>query len=206
MLKYDQLYITADCESEGLNLYYSRPWQVSWVEHQGTKFIKEFDLYVDIPDLNIPKEVQKMTGFNQKKYDELKQPPKEVYSILKSRLLNPKYKIIGQNLLTFDIFMINQLQAMAGEEQDSSYINRIYDTLAFGRAYKNGIEKPSSGNLTSWQFKILNDPTLRKKRVNLEQQLKDFGIDYDPKNLHDSLWDVRYCKEVFEAQRKVMNL
>lgn len=204
MLKFDQKYLTIDTETEGLNLYYSRPWQVSWVEHQGTKKIAEYDLYIDLPDLFIPDRIKKLTGFNQKKYDSEKKPAEEVWDILSERIMNPEYKIIGQNILNFDIFMIGVLQRLAKVSVDFSYLPRIIDTLALAKAWKHELTY-SSKNFLEWQFKIINDNTL-KKRVNQEQLLKDLEIDFDKSKLHDALYDVGKTKAIFDKLKKQLNL
>lgn len=205
MLKYDQLYLTIDAETEGLNLRYSRPWQISWVEHQGKKIIEEFDLYIDLPNLFLSDKIKKLTGFDQKKYDTEKISPKKAYSILKPKLFNRDYKIVGQNILGFDIYMIAILQELANEPIDYSYMERIYDTFPLAKAWKAGLEKPKHGDLLSWQFKILNDRSI-KKRVTQLQLLKDFNIDFDKDKLHNALYDVKMCKLNFDALAKQLSL
>lgn len=204
MLKYDQKYITMDYECNALNLFYTKPWQLSWVEHHGTKLIEEVDLYIDIPNLNLSPFIKKLTGFNQKKYDDEKQPPKVIHDKLMEKLLDPSYKIIGQNLLGYDIYITAILQRICGVKPDYSYVERILDTMPLAKAYKHEIEKPQK-DLIGWQFKILNDRSL-KKRVNQKQLLTDFGIDFDEKLLHNSLYDVKMCKQVFDKLRLALNL
>jgi len=205
MLKYDQKYIVFDTETEGLNLCYSRPWQISWVEAQGKKIISEHDLYVDYDDLNLSPMIKKMTGFSDAKYNREKQPLADVWKALKKYLLNPEYIVVGQNLLGFDVYMVAIMQKMLGETPDYSYLDRIYDTLALGRAYREDIRKPSSDFL-AWQYKLMHQRGARGKSVSQLQLLKLFGIDFNEKLLHNSLYDTKMCFEVFLKLKKALEL
>lgn len=204
MLKHNQKYIVFDTETEGLNLHLSRPWQVSWVEAEGNKIIKEFDFYVDYPDLELSDMIKKLTGFNQCKYDQEKQPLKNVWAELKTRLLDPEYIVVGQNLLGFDVYMVAIMQRLLGEQPDYSYLSRIYDTRALGKAYREGIRKPKS-DLLGWQYKLMHDRSLKSK-VSQLQLLKLFDVDFDEKRLHNSLYDVKMCFEVFKKLKKELEL
>ena len=51
--KKNQKYIVFDTETEGLNLRYSRPWQLSFIEAVGPKVVKSHDLFIDFEDLSL---------------------------------------------------------------------------------------------------------------------------------------------------------
>lgn len=191
-------------ETEGLNLHSSRPWQLAWIVCEGNKVIQKYDRYLDFPNLNIPDVVQKLTGFNWNHYNARKEDPKLVYNDFKKYLFNPEYKIVGQNLLGFDIYMVAVIQKFINEKIDYSYIDKIYDTRALGKAYREGLQKPKS-NLLSWQYKIINDRSLKAK-VSQNQLLKYFSIDFDERKLHEALYDVEMCFKVFTELKKNMEL
>lgn len=204
MLPYNQKYIVFDTETEGLNLHSSRPWQLAWIVCQGNKVIEKHDRYLAFNDLNVPDVVQKLTGFSWDKYNRSKEPPKKVWNDFKKYLLDPEYKIIGQNLLGFDVYMIAALQRIIGEKPDYSYLTRIYDTRALGKAYREELQKPN-GDFLSWQYKIIHDRSLKAK-VSQNQLLKYFGIDFDERLLHNALYDVEMCFKIFLALKKQMDL
>ena len=104
----------------------------------------------------------------------------------------------------FDIYMVAILQRFLGEEPDFSYLTRIYDTRALAKAYRENIDKPQ-GDLLNWQYKIINDRSLKAK-VSQNQLLKFFDIDHDPSKLHDALYDIRMCFKVFKELKKRMDL
>lgn len=204
MLPYNQKYIVFDTETEGLNLHSSRPWQLSWIVCEGNRVLKTYDKYISFDDLSIPKVVQNLTGFSWSKYNDKKEPLKDVLPLFKSYILNPEYKIVGQNLLGFDVYMIAELERLLGQKPDYSYLNRIYDTVALGKAFREGLQKPSSDFL-SWQYKVIHDRSLKAKASQL-QLLKYFGIDFDENKLHEAVYDINMCFKVFLAIKKQMEL
>ena len=145
-----------------------------------------------------------MFTIDKKKYDEKKRPIQEVWDKFKSYLLDPQYIVIGQNLLGFDVYMIAELQRLLGETPDYSYLPRIYDTRALGKAYREELDRPK-GNLLSWQYKIINDRSLKAK-VSQNQLLKFFSIDFEEEKLHDALYDIQMCFKIFLELKKNMNL
>ena len=69
MLPSNQKYLVFDTETEGLNLHSSKPWQLSWIICQGNKVLEEHDEFISHKELNIPKVVKEMTGFNWDHYN-----------------------------------------------------------------------------------------------------------------------------------------
>ena len=57
-------YISLDSETEGLNLFYSRPQQLSWIIYENGKVIQENNRYLWWEDFNISKEAAAITRFN----------------------------------------------------------------------------------------------------------------------------------------------
>ena len=204
MLPYNQKYIVFDTETEGLNLHSSKTWQLSWLVCEGNKVIEEHDEFIAHKELNIPEVVKKLTGFNWDKYNRRSRSLENVWAKFEKYLFDPQYKIIGQNLLGFDVYMIAVLQRILGQEPDYSYLSRIYDTRALGKAYREGLEKPKKDFL-SWQYKIINDRSLKAK-VSQNQLLKFFNISYEEEKLHDALYDIQMCFKIFVELKKNMNL
>jgi DNA polymerase III epsilon subunit-like protein len=213
MLKFDQKYVTLDCESRSLNLSHkinipnaNQVWQISWIETQGNRILTEHDYYVDVPKLNLSDEVARLTHFDHAKYNRLKQPATKAFDALKKYLYDPQYIVIGQNILNFDWFMLDTLARQAGERIDyGRFIERTYDTRPLALAHRSGLDKPRNGDILDWQFKILNDRTLKAK-TSQGVLLKFFGIEHDPDRLHDGLYDVKMTWEIFKQLRKILEL
>ena len=204
MLPSNQKYIVFDTETEGLNLFSSKTWQLSWIVCQGSKILETHDEFIAHKELEIPQIVKKLTGFNWSTYNRKSRPLEEVWNKFEKYLFDPQYVIVGQNLLGFDVYMIAILQRLLGQQPDYSYLTRIYDTRALGKAYREEIQKPSRDFL-SWQYKIINDRSL-KARASQNQLLKFFDIDFDDGKLHNALYDIKMCFKVFLKLKKHMDI
>lgn len=214
MLNYDQKICTFDFESRHLGLSHriednnsNKAWQLGWINATGSRITSENEYYIDVPNLELSDVVKKLTNFDQVKYNKSKKSPTEVWEKFKKVLYDPEYILVGQNLLGFDIFLCDILAKQAKERVDySRFLDRIYDTRAFGMAYKNTIEKPQRGSMIEWQFKILNDRSLKGK-VSQTALMKDLGItSVDEGSRHSSLTDCRDTLAIFTELKKRMQL
>lgn len=205
MLKHNQKYIVADFETESLNLWFAKPWQLAWLECQGNKVIKSHNRYLDWPDLQISPLVQKLTGFTWETYNQRKESPKKVIEDFQSFIYNPEYKLIGQNWIGYDCYILSSTQQKLDIQPKFDYLDRLYDTRPLGKAYRENITKPTSGNLLSWQYKLMHDRTLKAK-VSQLAQLKHFDIDFEESRLHDADYDNRMCFQVFLKLKKGLDL
>lgn len=205
MLPSNQKYLVFDTETEGLNLHSSKTWQLSWIVCQGNRVIETHDKFIKHKELNIPEVVKKLTRFDWDSYNAKAESLISVWSKFEKYLFDPQYIVVGQNLLGFDVYMIAHLQRMLGQQPDYSYLPRIYDTRALAKAYREELEKPRGDDLLSWQYKIINDRRLKAK-VSQNQLLKFFDIDFEEEKLHDALYDIKMCYQVFLKLKKHMDL
>jgi hypothetical protein len=81
---------------------------------------------------------------------------------------------------------------------------RIFDTSPIGKAYKEGLQLPTSGDLLSWQYKIKHDKSLKAKSSQLFQ-LKNLGIEFDESFLHKAEYDIEMTFKIFLELKKRMN-
>jgi len=204
MLPSNQKYLVFDTETEGLNLHSSKTWQLSWIICQGSKILETHDEFIAHKHLNVSEGAKRVTGFNWETYDKKSKTLSQVWSKFEKYIFDPQYIVVGQNLLGFDVYMIAALQRMLGQTPDYSYLPRIYDTRALAKAYREELDRPK-GNLLSWQYKIINDRTLKAK-VSQNQLLKFFDIDFDEDKLHDALYDIKMCYQIFLKLKKHMDL
>ena len=181
-----QRYIVFDTETEGLNLITSKPWQIAWLVAEGDRVIERHDLYIEWPDLNVSE------------YEKKCKPPKEVWSNFSKALLDPASLIIGQNLLGFDVYMINIWRKLIGLPSDYSYIPRVIDTKSLATAIAKQIPVDND-DFTGWQYRLLNykERGLKTSQASL---LKKYCIDHDPKRSHDALYDIEMTFKVFRKQ------
>ena len=194
--KKDQKYLFFDYETEGLNLYSSKPFQLSFITSKGQKIIEKADYYMDWPNLNIPPEVQKLTHLDWDEFRSKQKDGKEVLKHFEKYLYDPEYLIVGHNIANYDIYIHNIHRKLTGKKTDYSYVERIVDTLCLSKSLKYDIPKKEDDSLHQWQCRLTTE---RRRGIKTTQKamLKDLGVDFDENKLHNSLYDVEKCKEMF---------
>ena len=193
--KKNQKYIVFDTETEGLNLRYSRPWQLSFIEAVGPKVVKSHDFFIDFEDLSPSEGAAKITNFSWNTYNKKKRDKLEVLNFFDKFLYDPNYLIVGHNVLGYDIYIHNVLRLACGKPSDYSYIDRVIDTNCLSKAYRSGM-KTVDGSRILWQYKWLNF-FKRGLKTNQAAMLKEFGIEFDKSRLHDGMYDVEKNFELF---------
>ena len=190
----NQKFVVFDTETEGLSLTESRPWQLSWIVCKGDEVLEEHDEFVLYEDLNVSEDAARITGFNMEKYRSKAKPPMEVWKSFANYLYDEKNIMVGQNILGYDIYILNTMMRGIGLQNNWSFMNRMLDTRALATALFKDI-KPS-GDLLSWQMKLMN---YREKGLKTSQAflLKHFNIDHDPSRLHDALYDIQMNYKIF---------
>ena len=193
--KKKQKYIVFDFETEGLNLRYSRPWQLGFIIAEGDRVLKEYDFHIDFADLDISEDAKRITRFDQVVHDREKKDKEKVLDFFDSYLYNPDYLLIGHNVLGFDVYIHNILRLSCSKSSDYSYMERILDTNCLAKAYKMGLKRPEE-NLTLWQCK-LNNYIRKGLKTNQQALLKEFDIEFDREKLHDAIYDVKMTLRLF---------
>lgn len=193
--KRDQKYIVFDFETEGLNLRYSRPWQLGIIEAQYATVKNSHDIYIDFDDMNVSKEAAKITNFSLSTYNKRKKNKEKVLDFFDKFVYDPNYLLIGHNVLGFDIYIHNVLRQACGKVTDYSYTDRIIDTNCLSKAYRMGL-KTVDGNRTLWQYK-LNNYIKRGMKTRQEIMLKEFDIEFEKDKLHDAIYDGEMTLKLF---------
>jgi DNA polymerase III epsilon subunit-like protein len=197
LLRYqDFSYIVWDLETEGLNLLYTRPWQISWIVVENGKIVKQNDRFPYWPDLKISAKAAQVTRFSWSNYQAKGEDPKKVFQDFEKDISNPKYKTVGHNILNYDVFIYNVLRRTLGCKTDWSMIDRSYDTLALFRSYRENIPYKKDRPLVAWMYSMLD---LRTKNTSLRKAAEEFNIAYDPEKGHDGLYDCGVNHQVFQS-------
>ncbi len=200
LLRFDkkQKYLVFDTETEGLNLIRSRPWQVAWLVVEGGEILEKHDMFLDWPNLDVSAGAAKITGFTMKEYNKRKESPRKVWEKFSKNLYDKDTFIVGQNLLGFDVYMVNIWRELMKLEADYSYVERIIDTRALAVAIAKEIPVDKD-DFISWQYRLINHRE-RKLKTSQAFLLKKYNIDHDPKRLHDALYDIEMNFKVFRKQ------
>ena len=197
--KFNQKYVIFDTETEGLNLVTSKPWQLAWIEAEGKKITKKQNRFLMWEDLNVSEDAARVTGFNYKSYVKQAEDPAIVYKEFIDLINQDDVMIIGQNLLGYDIYILGVIARQLGLKIDYSFVNRIFDTKAIATALAKGNKTPDNDDFASWQIKWLNYRE-RGLKSNQKYLLEYYDIDFDPKKLHDALYDIEKNFEIFLKQ------
>ncbi len=191
-----QKYLIFDAETEGLNLATARPWQLAWIESVGKKIINKNNFLIDWPDLNISPDAARISGFDRSYYDLHKYPPPLVLGEFLKPFLDKDVVIVGQNILNYDVYIINNLMRGSGVPNNYEFIYRCIDTRALFMAYKNGLKYNHNEDFIIWQYKIIGSYG-RSMKSSLPTMLKEFNIPYDANKLHDALYDIERTFDVY---------
>lgn len=193
-----QKYLIFDTETEHLNLISSRPWQVAWIVAQGDKILEKHDVYIYWKNLKISDGAAKVTGFSMSDYERRATPNNEAWESFSSYLYDDQYKIVGHNLLGFDVYMVNSWRKSRKMPSDYSFVDRIIDTNSLAKAIEKNIPIDKD-NFLAWQYKVIS---FREKGLKTSQSalLKKYNIPHDPKRLHDALYDITMNYEIFKKQ------
>ena len=194
----NQRYVVFDTETEGLNLIKSRPWQVAWLIAEGDKIISRTDSFIHWPNLNVSEGAARVTGFSKKEYEKNSRAPNQVWEEFSEVLFDDRNLIVGQNLLGFDVYMVDVWRRQMARDLNQEYVSRIIDTKALATAIAKDI-KYTDGDFINWQYKLLH---YRERGLKTSQGflLKHYGIDHDPKRLHDALYDIEMNFKIFKRQ------
>lgn len=199
-------FICWDCETEGVNLCLSRPWQIGWNVYHETKLVEEHQYYLKWPNLNVSAGAAAVTGFDMKNIDLYGKDPKEVIDLFDKYLYDKSYKLITTNGLGFDVYMHNVSRKNLGYETDYSYLDRLYDNDSLSRAYKSGIKVPENPkSFLAFQYSM-SSIIKRGMRTNNAAMAKEFGIVVDESKLHGASYDCTLTFLVFLQLIKRMEI
>ena len=197
--KKSQKYVFFDFETCGLNLgsLRNKPWQLAFIAVENDKVVDTADYWLRWDDLKVSEGAAKVTGWTQKKYDDKAVDPLDPLQHFEKYLYDDEYLKVGHNILGFDVYMHGICRRLLGQQPDYSYLNQLLDTLCISRAINNEINFQKEENFLQWQYKMLSlrRPKGRNRLIDL---CKQYDIKFNPKNLHDALYDIKKNYEVFK--------
>jgi hypothetical protein len=191
----ERRYCCGDFETEGVNLFASRPWQLAYLIADSKTVHEVKNEFIWWPDLNMSKQAAIITNFNAVEYKAKARPPAEVCAEFEARLYDTSLDIVGHNFF-FDGYIHNTLRRLLGKKPDWSWMSRLYDTDALSRAYRKGIA-PDLTNMLAFQYKM---QSLREKlKTKLGNMCTEFSIEYNPAEAHRADYDILKTRAVYEA-------
>lgn len=188
-----------DYETESLNLYLARPWQVSWLVFTAKEIIEEANHYLWWENLKVSKGAAFITRFNYNHYKANSKDPKVIRPLMDKYLKDPNIIVLEHNGLRFDTFVDDTYNRLIGLPKYHDHLyTRYIDTSFLIKGHRLGL-KPDRANLYPWLYKVSQ---VRKKglKTNLEQMGKEYKIEHDYANLHDALCDNLLLKKIFSQK------
>lgn len=181
--------MVVDCESEGLNLAYHRPWEVSFaLATLKTGIQSTHTSLIRWPDLNISADAARVTRFNRTTYDSNAKDAREVWKELVVHLMDKDTLILMHSGIGFDGYMLRNWARAIGVAFDWGWTNRLYDTDSLSRAYKKGF-KPDRDDMEAWMHRAHNHVE-RGLKTSVGAMCVEFGIEYDQASAHSASYDV----------------
>jgi len=195
----NQKYIIFDYETCNLNLVSTKnkPWQLAFMVFQNNKILDTADYILDWPNIEVSKEAARVTGFTKTMYNKRKSCPRKALNHFEKYLYDEDIIPLGHNILGFDVYIHNIHRKLLKLNSDYSYIGRSIDTVCLAKAIKKDIKKNKNSESIAWLYKLLNYRE-RGLKTNLQQCCRDYEIDFDPKKLHDAMYDIKKNMEVFK--------
>ena len=112
LLRYNdkQKYLIFDFETCNLNLVSpdNKPWQLSFITCTKNKILEKHDHFLKWENLKVSEGAQKATRFDYTKYRIKSEDPLPILRKFDKLLYDKQYKIVGHNLLGFDIYIHNR--------------------------------------------------------------------------------------------------
>lgn len=191
-------YFVSDDETEGLNLFASRPWQIAGLVADAKQVYETVEKYIWWKDLKVSAQAAAITRFDYQRYKERAEDPAKVLAWLEERLYDTSLDVVGQNFF-YDGYIHKTLRRLLGKKPDWSWMTRMVDTNCISKAYRKGI-KPDRENFLAWQWKMqsIRDKTLKTR---LETMCNEFKIPFDGRMAHDAVYDITKTRELYEKQK-----
>ena len=209
LLKYNlnnKKFIVFDFEVvEGLNVFYSRPHQLSWSIYNGSVYQETYNFYLkwETP-FRTSKKAAEITRFSQEKIDKEGVAPFLAFELFSKFIYNTEYYIVGSNTLNYDVMIFSNSCKKLGLRCDYSFLKRCYDVNALFKAWKLN-RKINNENLLSFQFSC-NNFVRKGLKSSVGYMSKEFGFELDETRAHEAEYDTQKEIEIFFELIKKIDL
>jgi DNA polymerase III epsilon subunit-like protein len=187
----DAVLVFTDLETFNLclNFCHNLPWQASALKVVGDKSIDERDFYIKWDTkLKISADAARITRFNPRTIETMGKPPEEVFRQLYEWYESCDY-LVGHNILGFDIYLIAEWYKLMNKPW-KHLMNKVIDTNCLAKGLKMGRNKKPEESLLEYQYKC-HHRVEKGVKTNLTALGKEYQIEHDYENLHNSLNDLQ---------------
>lgn len=204
LLRYnkEQVYLLYDEETTGLNLLYTKPWQISYCLFTIDKIISTHNYYIWWENLQMSEQAATITHFDYNHYKFHAKPLEAILPLFERYYLDNSIIKVGHNIIPYDSNIWSVARKSLNLKPTFEPNLHSIDTLALARAYRLGI-KPHKFNLNgdnydflAWQYRMISWHT-KKMKTSLNSLAKEFDILTDESRLHDASYDILINRQIF---------
>lgn len=198
--KVDEVLGCLDIEGEGLNLWASRPWELTHALFTLKGGIQSIRTHlIRWPNLRMEPDNPSFKHFDRARYDKEARDPREVWDEVGPLLR--KHRSVFHSGAGYDSYVIGTWQRLMGlpKDYDWLYTPGVIDTNCVSKAYRAGwvpdISSPDA--FLAWQYRAYHTRLPKgpggkaAPKTKLGVMCGEFGIEYDEKLTHGSAYDVR---------------
>ncbi len=190
-------FVCWDMEAENLNLFTSRPWELTYAIATLKGGIQSIHTsMIRWPNLVMTPDNPSFKHFDRARYDREARDPREVWGEFGPVLR--KHRSAGHNLLGYDSSILKVWQRGIGlvPNDDWLYSPSLWDTNCLSKAYRAGwtpdISSPAA--FLAWQYGAYHTRLAKvgksAPKTKLGVMCGEFGIEYDERLAHGSRYDV----------------
>lgn len=188
-MKKDTTFCVFDFETEDLNLYTTQPWQFACVVGTQKEILREHDIYMNWPNLNVSKEAEIITRFDPLYVEAHGKNPYDAFKLITEEFEDCDY-VVGHNILGFDIHVYRRRCEVLGITP-YPIERKLIDTMACGKGIKMNIPYTPGESFLSYQIRLANEKPPKKGFATLNAFCKHYDIPVDETKLHNALYDVQ---------------
>lgn len=193
----DQKWCLFDFESNGLNPFYSLPWEIAWGTGTLTSGLASVTVrMLRWPNFSISPHLALKTHFDPRRYASEARDPRAVWEEFAPILYSDEYRPAGHNILGFDTHMISVWRRLIGLPPDHGWMGgglrrALLDTDCVAKGHlKNWTPDVSSPDaFIRWQWKA-EEWIEKGLKTNMGAMCEVFGIEYDRVKAHSAEYDI----------------
>jgi DNA polymerase III epsilon subunit-like protein len=199
LLKYfikDKKTLVFDCETNSLNLYFARPFDITFMSYEGYNKVEEKQFYIKWPHYEIDEGLAEKVHYNKQVIDKVGIEPKRAMEIVNGFINDNKYDILaGNNILGYDSMVFYNSCKEVGVNMGYQSLKKIYDCNAIFKGMKRNL-KPDYDNFLSWQLSQ-NNFVAKGLKSSVAYICGEFDIPYNKEELHGSYSDTVLSSKIF---------
>lgn len=205
LLKYnwrEKNFVTIDCETSGLQLFYTPPFNIGIQLYKNGNLINNHNLYIKWDNYKIAPDLAIRVHYNKEQIDRDGQKPKEVLDILMDYLTSEDNFYVGNNVIGYDCMIFHNYAKELGVNLGYNWLKRLYDNNCIFKGYKLN-RKPDYDNFLAWQMS-LNAWKQKGLKSSVGYACKEFDIPYNKDEAHGAEYDCNKSYAIFiELMKKV---